>query len=155
MASRWTVRQAVVTGKYKDGTSITWGPGEGTLTIGGMNAENAEQTPVLDRGGFDGFVKGPDLVQDVSIELTLINETLTDPALKRITDFYLHTGSFAAAPSVDDTVTAWTVDIQFTDGTTSSNILLPVVRGEFSFGEDAAGDTLSFSGTNHRAPVFS
>ncbi len=158
MASRWHARTGLVTARYKQpgGATITLKPTEGNFSIGGMNAGNFENIKVMDRTKHDGFVEGPDLVQDITIDLQVPRQVFTDPVLAILFDFFLKKGKFAAEVGVDPTLPAsWEFLLNVTDGVTSGQILLPLVEGEFSVAEGAEFYTLSFSGRNHLAPVFS
>ena len=153
--SRWHARTGNVTVYYASGESLLLEPTEGNLSIGGMNAGNYENIKVMNRTKHDGFVEGPDLVQDVSIDLQMPREVLTSAVAKKILDFFLHTGFYASALSADMTVVAHHWELDVTDGSISGKIRLPLVEGEISFSEGAEFNTLSFSGRNHTAPVFS
>ena len=152
--SRWHAKTGAVRFIYASGESLLMEPTEGNFSIGSMNAENEEHIKVTNRTRHDGFVEGPDLVQDVSIDLQMPRETLTDGAAPRLLDFLRHTGSFAAATSVDSTILAWHVDLDVTDGVISGKIRRPLVEGEFSIAEGAEFNTISFSGRNHTPPEF-
>jgi hypothetical protein len=148
--ARYTSRMTTVT--FRDsgaGSSITVGPGPGDLSIGEVNADNAERIRVLDRGTFDGFVVGDDLEQDVSITIGVENQSLTEASLARIRDFVMKTGSFAAAVSVDSLIWAFEAVVTMNDGTTTATMILPRVQGSISFSEAKEGHTFSFSGTNN------
>lgn len=151
--ARWTSRLTSVRVQDSLGAGMDLGPGPGDLSIGAENAENAEHIKKLDRGQHDGFVLGDDLVQDVSITVELKNETLTEAAIARITDFFKRQGSFAAASSVDSTIWAFEMIVTMTDGVTTTTKTLPIVEGEASFAEAKEGHTFSFSGRNHGAIV--
>lgn len=147
--ARWTSRLTRVRAEDSLGAGIELGPGPGDLSIGGENAENAEHIKKLDRGQHDCFVLGDDLVQDVSITLELRNETLTEGAIARITDFFKRQGSFAAASSVDPVIWAFKIIVTMSDGVTTTTKTLPLVEGEASFAEAKEGHTFSFAGRNH------
>jgi len=153
--SRWHAKTGTVTVTYASGENLILEPTEGNLSIGGMNAGNHENTKVMNRMHHDGFVEGPDLVQDVSIDLQMPREVLTSAVAKKIIDFFLQTGFFAGAMSCDSTIVAHIWELDVTDGSISGKIYLPLVEGELSFSEGAEFNTLSFSGRNHLAPVFS
>ena len=156
MASRWTARTGTVTAKYGDGNSIVLEPTEGDFSISGMNAENFEHIKVRNRTKHDGFVEGPDLVQDVTITLQMPRETFTDAIAKKLLDFFNHTGSFAASPSVDSdaVILGWTFQLDVTNGTISGQLFLPLVEGEISIAEGAEFNTITFAGRNHLPPSF-
>jgi hypothetical protein len=150
--ARYTSR--LITVKFQDNASptpdeIVVGPGPGDLTIGETNAENAEHIRVLDRGQFDGFVVGDDLEQEISITIGVKNEALTDGVNDRIRDWIMKSGAFASAVSVDGTVWAYKMIVTLDDGTTSTTLTLPKVRGSANFAEAKEGATMSFSGTNN------
>ena len=156
MASRWHAKTGKVTARYSSGGSLTLEPTVGNFSIGNMNAANEETIKVTNRTRHDGFVEGPDLVQDVSIDLQMPRDVLTDAVVKTIFDFFLTNGSFSAETGVDATINGtWIFDMDFTDGVTSGQIQLPLVEGELSFSEGAEFNTLSFSGRCHLAPVIS
>ena len=159
MSSRWHAKTTKVTARYRQpgGASITLDPTDGDTSVGPMNAANEETIKVLNRTSHDGFVEGPDLVQDVSITLKLKREELTDLVKKTVSDFFRHKGAFAAEVGVDDTIDgSWEFLIDFDDGAgLTGQMLLPMVEGEITFAEGAESHTWSFSGRNHLEPVFS
>ena len=153
--ARWTSRLTSVRCEDAVGLGITFGPGPGDLSIGEENAENAEHIKKLDRGKHDGFVLGDDMVQDLSMTIELRNETLTEAALARYTDFIKRQGSFAAAQSVDPTIWAFKLIAKFDDGVTVATKTCPIVEGGAAFTEAKEGHTFSFAGRNHGPVVES
>lgn len=126
---------------------------DGDLSIGETNAENAEHIKVMDRDSHDGFVEGPDLVQDCSVTVHMKNEKLTSAVAARLEDFLKHRGYFAAAVSVDPTIWAWKTIVTFDDGTTSTTRTLPICEGGSSLQVGAPHNTIAVSFRNHGAPV--
>ena len=151
--ARWTSRLTSVRFEDSLGAGMTVGPGPGDLTVGEQNAENAEHIKKLDRGQHDGFVLGDDLVQECSITVEQPNQTITDAAAARLTDFLKRQTFFSAASSVDSTIWAWKTIATFTDGVTTATVTLPVCEGGFALAEAKEGSTLSVTFRNHGSIV--
>ena len=154
--SRWHARTGKVTAKYADGNSITFEPTEGNFSIGEMNSTNTENIKVTNRTKHDGFVEGPDMVQDVSIDLQMPREVFTSITAKTLFDFLLRKGTFATATPVDSIIPgSWEFLLDCTNNAgLSGQIRLPLVEGGFTVTEGAEFNTISFTGRNHLAPVF-
>ena len=156
MAARWTRKHITV--EILDGASldVEAGPGEGDFSLDPLEAGNVEALPVMDRGTFDGFIEGDDLVQSFSITVALKKETLTNELADRILDAIRKTGFWASATTTDPnaTVHALKVRVTITDGSTTATITLPCCRIRGSLTESKEAFTLSISGTNHQAPTF-
>lgn len=155
--ARFTSKQtSVVLGDSANTTySMTVGPGPGDLTIDPFEEDNAEATPTINRGVFDGFVEGPDLQQSFSITVELPAQVLTHASQDRILDAVRKTGLWASATTKDPAGTMWAFQliVTMTKGGTSTTITLPCCRGRVAFAEDAAGHKVTISGTNYQAPV--
>ena len=150
--ARYTSRQTTVVFSDTDGSdTMTIGPGEGDFTIGDTNKENAEHIRVLNRGVFDGFVLGDDLVQDWSITVQVENAALTSGGTGKVWDFVMKTGSFASANSTAGLIWGWKTIVTMNDTATTAIITLPVTEGNISFSEGKETSTFSISGTNNGA----
>ena len=156
MSSRWHAKTGKVTARWGLlGASLVLEPTVGNFSIGGMNAGNEESIKVMNRTRHDGFVEGPDLVQDVAIDLQFPRGVITDLVVKTIFDFFLKAGSFLGETGVDPTLKgSWVFELDVTDGVDTGQIRLPLVEGEVSFAEGAEFDTVSFAGRNHLKPLF-
>ena len=153
--ARWTSRLTSVRFEDSLGAGLTIGPGAGDLNVGEENAENAEHIKKLDRGRHDGFVLGDDLVQEFSITVELENQSITDAAAARVTDFMKRQNFFSAASSVDPTIWAFKCIVTMTDGVTVAVKTLPICEGGVTFAEAKEGHSLSISGRNHGSIVES
>lgn len=151
--SRYTRKLTLVRFEDANGLGIDVTPTDGDFSHGETNAENAEHIKVMDRDSHDGFVEGPDLVQDFSITVHMKNESLTHATNARIEDFVKKRGSFLAAVSVDDTIWAWKTILTFNDGTTTTTRTLPLCEGGSTLAVGAPINTITVSGRNHGAPV--
>lgn len=141
------------------GNSLPVGPGSMDLQIGPLEEDNSEAIAVMNNGVHDGLVEGDDIVQDWSITLELKNELMTSAGAARILDWFRKTNYYAAAgvvplQSVDSCKWAWKGQITMFDGTTSSGILLPKMRGTVQMSAAKEGWRLAASGQNWLAPVF-
>ena len=151
---RFNSRSTTIT--HEDGTtptplSITAGPGPGDFTFGNTNAENTEKIRVDDRGQYDCHIEGNDLEQEWSLTIGLRNQTLTEGAADRITDWYEKTGNFSAAVSVNANPDVWAFVTKITmvlSGVTTL-FTLPNCLGNYSFAEAMEGSTLAVSGVNN------
>jgi hypothetical protein len=151
---RYNARTTTITFQDTDGSdTITVGPGEGDFTISEVNQSNTEITRVLNRGVFDGFVKGDDLEQSWSITVQIKTENLTDATHARIWDFVNKSGSFASANAVSPDAWSWKAIVTMDDGTTTATITLPVCQGSLAFSEGKEFHTFSLSGTNNGKPT--
>lgn len=156
--NRYTSKNTTVQIQDSTGTyDVTVGPGAGDFSFDPIEEDNSEAIAVMDRGVFDGFVEGDDLVQNWSISIQLRAQELTHAAQDRILDAVRKTGLWASATTVDPGNSKWAFKLIVTmnDGSTTSVITLPCCRGKAAFSEGKEGHTLSLSGTNHQAPTFS
>ena len=153
--SRFHAKVGTLRMEYASGEGFTFRPTEGNISISNMNADNFEAIQVRNRGEHDGWVEGPDLVQDVSFDLEMPREDFTSGVQGTITDFFNKTGTFASATSVDDTIAgSWKLFASWSAGGKSGKIELPEVVGTHDISEGAESNTLSFSGQNVVKPVL-
>jgi hypothetical protein len=158
MASRYTRRLTSVRFEGANASGMTIGPGEGNLTMSGLNAENAEHQPVYDRDLHDGFTLGRVRIQEGSITVEQKNEAITHATSARVNDFVMHTGSFAigaaaAATSMDDTIWCWKMIVTYNDGTTTSTETYPKCEGEIARQEGQPSNTFAITIRNHVVPT--
>jgi hypothetical protein len=150
--SRFTRRLTSVRFEDAAGLGMTIGPGEGDLTMGEENAENAEHQPVYDRDQHDGFTLGQDLVQENSITVAQVTETLSHETLARVRDFVMKTGSFEDAVSVDDTIWAWVCEVTYQSAGVTTTKRLPKCEGGIASAEGQPNNTFAITFRNHLAP---
>lgn len=128
------------------------------LSVSGLQANNREALPVYDRGAFDGLLPGQDTTQSVSVTFKVKNESLTSASAARALDYLMRlSGSTVAS---DTTVDAygfeWAVKATVTlnDGTTSTTMVLPIMRPVVDYAEALEGNAFTLNGTNYSAPTF-
>ena len=153
--SRFHAKVGTLRMEYASGEGFTFRPTEGNITITNMNADNFEDIQVRNRGEHDGHVEGPDLVQDVSFTLEMPREDFTSALIGTISDFFLKTGTFVAAASVDPVIKgSWILIASWSAGAKSGEITLPEVTGTHDVSEGAETNTIAFSGRNFKPPVW-
>ena len=150
MAMDFTPRLVTVRFEDSAGTGMTIGPGDGNLSVGEQNAENAEHLAVYDRGAHAGFNKGVDLVQEMSITIRQLEETQTSAVAARVRDFMHKTGLFASASSVDSTIWAWKTILTYSNGSTET---YPCCEGGYAMQHGFPSNTLNIGWRNHGAVV--
>lgn len=152
--ARYTRRLTSLRFEDANGFGLEISPMDGDWNAGEGNAENAEHVPVNDRDQHDGFVLGADLIQDLSVTLHMLNQSLTHANNARILDFIHKRGSFANAVSIDDTIWAWKAIATFNDG--KGNIgtrTWPKCEGGASLAVGAPHNTITVNARNHLAVI--
>jgi hypothetical protein len=147
----FTLRDCTVTFEDAGGSTLTVGPGPGNFQHGATNAENAERLRVLNRGAFYAGEKGDDLEQEWSIDVLMVDQSLTDAAADRINDWIMKRNKFSGLTSTDPNPNVWSfkVRLSFSKGGATASKLLPVCYGSSSFAEAKEGGVISISGTNN------
>ena len=130
--------------------SVDLGPGEGNLTISGLEAGDVSAIPVMDRGTFYELVEGPDNAPTFSI--TVYHDTeLTDGSAARVADAVRKTGYYSGETTADPGGQVWTGDVVAVcthPGTGDvDTILLSNCRLVMDFAEAEAPNTLTINGT--------
>jgi hypothetical protein len=151
--SRYTRRLTSLRFEDAAGLGIDITPYDGDFSSGEGNAENAEHVPVMDRDQHDGFVLGADLVQDLSVTVHMLNQSLTHATNARILDFMHKRGSFASATSVDPTIWCWKAIATFNDGTTTATRTWPKCEGGAAIAVGAPHNTITITARNHLATI--
>ena len=148
---RFNSRTTTITHKDAGALSITAGPGPGDFTFGNTNSENTEKLRVDDRGAYDCHIQGSDLEQEWSVSIGLVNQTLTEAASDRITDWHEKSGNFSAAVSVNANADVWAfiTEVTMVLGGVTTLFTLPNCLGNYSFAEAMEGHTLAVSGVNN------
>ncbi len=155
--ARYGARHGTIQFSDGAGTPNTWDldVDNPDLNIDNLAANNREAIAAYHRDQFDGLMPGRDLEQNVTFTCQVKNRALTHASNDRFLDWVMKTNSASGYTSTDTTGgLEWAMKITLTlnDGTTSSTISLPVVRGTASFSESESGPhTFSFSGINYGA----
>lgn len=159
MANPFTWRHGTVTIKDGAGSPISFAlpAGEGGISMSNIVEGNAEAVALYSRSAFEGMIKGQDSTQEGSITVRLPAQAgLTDGAAARLLDVVRKAGTWAAATSKDPFGVMWAVviEIDFNDGTSAGQIVLPCARIAASIEEAQEGDTVEISYTNYQAPTY-
>lgn len=156
MANPFTWRHGTVT--IKDGAALSFAlpAGEGGISMSNIVEGNAEAVAVYSRSAFEGMVKGQDTTQEGSITVRLPAQDLTSGVAARVLDIVRKTGTWSAATTKDPFGNMWAVVVQidFSDGTNTGQIVLPCARISASLEEQQEGDTLEINYTNYQAPTY-
>ena len=127
--------------------SVTMGPGEGNLSISGLEAGMVTAIPVMNRGTFYQHVEGPD--KEIPFSITILHDTtLTNASAVRVADAVLGTGFYTGETTADPGGTVWTMDFVATV-TRAGEVdayALNNCRVTFDYGEAEAGNTLTING---------
>ena len=85
------------------------------------------------------------------MSIGLVNQTLTEAASDRITDWYEKSGNFSAAVSVNANADVWAfiTEVTMVLGGVTTLFTLPNCLGNYSFAEAMEGHTLAVSGVNN------
>lgn len=148
----------------EDGAGVTLElpAAQGDLSVSNLAADDNRETIVArPRGSFDGFVKGAELEQEISITLEIPSAQYTSAAVAKVIDWIKRTGIYhpstgsVALTSVDACSWAYKLRVTHTECGIEGGYVLPTTKLIVSsFSEAADMSTLSLSGTNYTAPVF-
>lgn len=150
---RYNYRLTSVRVEDASGTSYTLEPTDGDFSGGGENDSNREKVAVRNRGSFDCLVEGDDITQELSMTVQMENETLTDAAAARITDWFKKQNFFSSLVSVDSVVWAFKVIVTYNDGTTSTTKTYPYCTGMIAPSEGNPTNTFALSFTSYQKPT--
>lgn len=148
----FTNKMTTVTGYDGAGSPIskTIGPGAGNLTHGEVQAGCVETTPLYNRGTYVESTEGQQQAIDFSIEIWQDGKvTGASGATASPADLVMKKGDFVAATTTDPglVVHHFTVIAVLTRSGVTSTLTLTNCRGKFTWGEDAAANKISISGT--------
>lgn len=151
--ARYTPRLTALRFEDAVGLGMPVGPGQGDMSQGPVNAHNAEMIPVFDRDQFDGHVLGQDLTQDLSVTVSMKNESIYHATVARINDFVMRRGAFSVANTTSVSATpglwAWKAILTFYDGVTTTTRTYTHCVGEIALAEARPANTFSIGFRNN------
>jgi len=148
----FTLKHGSVSGQDGAGTPVskTLTPGSGNFTHGELQAGCVDTTPLYNRGTYVESTEGQQQAIDFSIELWQDGKvTGAAGATASPGDLIMKKGDLVAGTTTDPGGQVWAVTIilVMTRAGVTSTCTLTNCRCKFSFGEDAAANKLSISGS--------
>lgn len=148
----FTLKHGSVSGQDGAGSPVskTLTPGAGNFTHGELQAGCVESTPLYNRGTYVESTEGQQQAIDFSIELWQDGKvTGAAGATASPADLVMKKGDLVAGTSTDPGLLVWhaTIILVMTRSGVTSTCTLTNCRLKFSFGEDAAANKISISGT--------